>query len=55
MERLACEGDDFVPPKIMVRDEYFNDVQIIQSNAHFNEVILPHSLVNADVFQTLHL
>lgn len=20
MERLACEGDDFVPPKIMVRD-----------------------------------
>lgn len=21
MERLACEGDDFVPPKIMVRDQ----------------------------------
>lgn len=20
MERLACEGDDFIPPKIMVRD-----------------------------------
>lgn len=24
MERLACEGDDFVPPKIMVRHQYFN-------------------------------
>lgn len=22
MERLACEGDDFVPPKIMVRDQF---------------------------------
>lgn len=23
LERLACEGDDFVPPKIMVRDKTF--------------------------------
>lgn len=23
MERLACEGNDFVPPKIMVRDQHF--------------------------------
>lgn len=22
MERLACEGDDFVPPKIMVCDQF---------------------------------
>lgn len=29
MERLACEGDDFVPPKIMVRDDHYNDLQII--------------------------
>lgn len=29
LERLACEGDDFVPPKIMVRDQHYNDLQII--------------------------
>lgn len=29
MERLACEGDDFVPPKIMVRHQYCNDMQIL--------------------------
>ncbi len=30
MERLACEGDDFVPPKIMVRHQYCNtELQVI--------------------------
>lgn len=29
MERLACEGDDFIPPKIMVRDGRCTDPQIL--------------------------
>lgn len=34
MERLACEGDDFVPPKIMVGDQDPNDLQNNSSNVN---------------------
>lgn len=34
MERLACEGDDFVPPKIMVGDQDRNDLQNNSSNVN---------------------
>lgn len=34
MERLACEGDDFVPPKIMVRHQYCHDLLSMKLNAN---------------------
>ena len=41
MERVACKGEDFIPPKIMVRIPSINIKFVTEAKLHISILMLP--------------